>query len=111
MTTTIPTSIDDVQTLLRQYLLGRGAGALFAGRSGRRMSTRHAARRFAMWRSRAGITPAASPHSLRHAFGQELYDRTGDIALVQRALMHRSIASTLVYARAGDARLREALSA
>ena len=40
-----------------------------------------------------------------------LYERTGDIALVQKALQHRSIASTLVYARADERQLRAVLSA
>ena len=38
-----------------------------------------------------------------------LYRQTGDIALVQAALCHRSIASTLVYARVDAGRVRAAL--
>jgi site-specific recombinase XerD len=35
--------------------------------------------------------------------------RTGDITLVQAALRHRSIASTLIYARTSPDRLRAAI--
>lgn len=37
-------------------------------------------------------------HSLRHTFAVRLYERTRDIRLVQIALGHRSINSTMVYA-------------
>ncbi len=40
---------------------------------------------------------------------QNLYNRTGDILLVKQALHHRSIVSTLVYARADEGRLRAAM--
>ena len=45
----------------------------------------------------------------RALIAQDLYQRTGDILLVKTALRHRSIASTLVYARATDDRIRLAL--
>jgi hypothetical protein len=38
-----------------------------------------------------------------------LYQRTGDILLVKEALHHRSITSTLVYARADAERVRRAM--
>ena len=93
------------------YLGGRTTGPLFVGRRGRRLTTRHVQRRLAQWLKQADVERAASPHSLRHAFAQDLYQRTGDIALVQRALGHRSIESTLVYARCDDERLRRAVGA
>src|SRR5262245_4544832 len=49
--------------------------------------------------ARAGIKTAASPHWLRHGFATDLLRRTGGLSLVQAALCHRSITSTLVYAR------------
>jgi site-specific recombinase XerC len=50
-----------------------------------------------------------SPHSCRHAFALGLYERTGDVLLVQAALGHRAISSTLVYARASPERVRAAV--
>lgn len=38
-------------------------------------------------------------HSLRHTFALNLYRKTRDILLVQRALGHRNINNTLIYAR------------
>ena len=88
--------------------VARRDGPVFVGRDGSRMSTRAAQRRFSAWRGRAGVPTAVSPHGLRHTFATRLLAQTGDISLVQAALGHRSIASTLVYARVDAGRLREA---
>ncbi len=94
---------------LRRYLATRSGGPLFARRDGQPLTPRHVERRFREWLKEAGITRPASPHSLRHAFAQDLYQRTGDVLIVKAALRHRSITSTLVYARADGDRLRKAL--
>ena len=96
---------------LRAYIGDRVDGPLFPGRHGRPIGVRHVNRRLKRWLRRAGITRAASAHALRHSFARGLYGKTGDIALVQKALTHRSIVSTLVYATATDGALREALGA
>ena len=56
------------------------------------------------------MAEAPSPHSLRATFATHLYHHTGDIFLVKEALHHRSIASTLVYAKPSEERLRRALA-
>lgn len=83
-------------------------GTVFPARSGAALSPRQAQARLAGWCRRAGIR-RVSPHALRHSFAQRLLRQTGDISVVQRALTHRSIASTVVYARADDAAVRGAL--
>jgi site-specific recombinase XerD len=50
-----------------------------------------------------------SSHSLRHTFATRLYRRTGDLYLVQRALGHRQVTTTEVYARVSDESLRNAV--
>jgi integrase/recombinase XerC len=43
--------------------------------------------------------PCAKPfHSLRHSFAMRVYDKTKDIRFTQRALGHRNIQNTMVYA-------------
>ena len=59
---------------------------------------------------KAGVERPAWPLSLRHSMAQSLYNRTGDLFLVQAALHHRSIVSTMVYARPDERRLRRALA-
>ena len=94
---------------LARYLATRSIGPVFTRRDGHPLTPRHVERRFREWLRRAGITRPASPHSLRHAFAMGLYQRTGDVLLVKAALRHRSITSTLVYARADANQLRKAL--
>lgn len=91
---------------LRRYLDGRTAGLLFPG-----MGPRHANRRLKHWLREAGVEAQASPHCLRHAYASRLLTNTGDLALVQLALNHASVASTVIYARVAPERLRAALGA
>ena len=102
---------DSVVAALRNSLGRRQCGAVFLGRGDAPMTARHAERRFAQCLECASITGRWTPHSLRHTFATELYQRTDDIALVKEALGHRSIMSTLVYARAGEDQVREAVLA
>ncbi|GAB4326073.1 MAG: tyrosine recombinase XerC [Candidatus Zixiibacteriota bacterium] len=84
---------------------------LFASKSGRRLGARQIQLNFAKWCQEAGIGRGVSVHSLRHTFATRLYRKTGDLYLVQRALGHRQITTTEVYARVSDDSLRAAVSA
>jgi len=95
---------------LRGFIGGRVSGLLFEGRDQQQLSRRHAARRLAGWARKAGCQGAVHPHTLRHSFGQNLYSRCRDPFLVQAALGHRSIVSTLVYVHADGRSLREYLA-
>jgi len=99
----------DVVDLLRAHVGDRTTGALFAGVGGDRLGTRQVARRLDEWAVRAEIRKT-HPHALRHAFGQRIYNETGDLLLVARAMTHRSLSSTSVYARPSEARVREAVA-
>ena len=99
-----------ITTHLRRYFRDRHTGPLFTNRHGQRLSCRQVQRRFSEWIEKAGIERAASVHCLRHTLGTSLYRRTGDIFLVKEMLRHRSIASTLVYARTNDDQLRSMLA-
>ena len=57
----------------------------------------------------AGIEGNVLNPSPRHTFATRLYRRTGDLYLVQRALGHRHITTTEIYARVGEEQLRRAL--
>ncbi len=82
---------------------------LFRGQSGQRLGQRQIQLRFARWFAEAGIDRPVSLHSLRHTFATRLYEKTGDLYLVQRALGHRQITTTEVYARVGVESLRRAI--
>jgi len=95
---------------LREFIGERTTGPLFRARDGRRVSLRHVQRRFEEWAEKTGIISKVSVHGLRHSFANHIYQRTGDLLLTQAALRHRSICSTLVYARADEKRLRHVLN-
>jgi integrase/recombinase XerC len=82
---------------------------LFRGQSGNRLGARQIQLRFAKWFREAGIGRPISIHSLRHTFATQLYEKTGDLHLVQRALGHRQITTTEIYARVTDGALRWAI--
>ena len=70
-----------------------------------------ATKRIREWAEKAGLAGRATAHALRHTFGTRLYERTGDLLIVQRALGHRDVSSTCIYAAASTDQLRAALGA
>jgi integrase/recombinase XerC len=83
---------------------------LIRSKSGKRLGGRQIQLNFAKWLKLAGISRPFSVHSLRHTFATRLYQKTGDLYLVQRALGHRQITTTEIYARVGDDALRRAVT-
>ena len=59
----------------------------------------------------AGLNGKLATHSLRKSFAQRLYDKTGDIYLVQALLGHRNIATTQSYLGVNYADARAAVEA
>jgi site-specific recombinase XerD len=99
----------EIKDHLVGYLAERPPGLLFPSRDGGPITRRHAARRLEIWMRRAGCARTAHPHELRHTFALEVYRRSRDLLVVQAALGHRSLTSSMVYARTDDARLRQVL--
>ncbi|MCK6447898.1 MAG: tyrosine-type recombinase/integrase [Planctomycetes bacterium] len=94
--------------VIRAYLGERRTGPAFPAFHGGYLGRRQAARRLELWLERAGLRHCGA-HALRHSFAVGLYRRTGDVLIVKAALGHRSIMSTVVYARGSDDGLRLAL--
>jgi site-specific recombinase XerD len=63
------------------------------------------------WGSPKPVTGrSTSPHSCRHSFACRVLETSGgNVAVVQAALRHRSITSTMVYAKVNEASVRAAL--
>jgi len=106
-----------LRRLIRQFLKENATRGechadtpLFRGQSGRRLGQRQIQLRFARWFEEARINRPVSLHSLRHTFATRLYEKTGDLHLVQRALGHRQITTTEIYARVGEGMLRRAVA-
>lgn len=77
--------------------------------TGGRLSTRQVQRIVVYRVQEAGITKPVTAHTLRHTFATGLYNRTGDIRLVQIALRHEHVQTTEIYAHLDPQRLRRAI--
>jgi integrase/recombinase XerD len=58
---------------------------------------------------RAGISKDVHPHMLRHSFATDLYRETKNILLVQKALGHSDLSTTMIYTHIHDAELESAM--
>lgn len=58
---------------------------------------------------KAGIDKNISPHTLRHTFATDLYRETKNIRIVQKALGHSDLSTTMVYTHIVDDEMEEAL--
>lgn len=63
-------------------------------------------------KKRAGIRdPHLTPHSLRHSFGTHLADEDVDIRVIQKLMMHESLATTQIYTDVSERRKRAGILA
>jgi len=58
---------------------------------------------------RAGISKRVTPHVCRHSFASDLCRQTSKIRLVQKALGHSDLSTTMIYTHAYDEELEGAL--
>jgi len=58
---------------------------------------------------KARIGKDVHPHMLRHTFATDLYRETKNIRLVQKALGHASLGTTMIYTHIVDDELEDAL--
>ena len=108
---------NETAELLKEYLDDRAKfvdkkeTALFVSfvgkNKGHRLSVRSIELMIKKYARAAGVANAdkMTPHKLRHTCGMALLKATGNIALVQAQLAHKSITSTTVYAQADDSDL------
>lgn len=84
-------------------------GPLFRSSRGTRISKRQVQMRLAHWLAEADIEKPVTVHGLRHTFGTNLYARTHDLRLVQRALGHKQVTTTQIYTQLADDAIEEAV--
>lgn len=58
---------------------------------------------------KANITKHVHPHTLRHTFATDIYRETKNIRLVQKALGHADLSTTMIYTHIVDDELEDAL--
>ena len=79
------------------------------GNTGQPMSARQVQVRFDNWKKLAGIRKKLTIHSFRAGYATSLYETTGDIFLVARAMGHRDVSTTLRYINTNSSVLKRAV--
>lgn len=103
---------DDLRDLIGEWLERRPKSKwLFPARNGKRLDTRYLRTMVKRYAEEASLTEweKVSPHTLRHTFATDLYRETKNIRLVQKALGHSDLSTTMIYTHIVDEELEEAL--
>ena len=97
--------------ILKAWLLVRGTDSsyLFSTLKGGRMNDRYVRDFVKRYALKMNLKKDVHPHTLRHSFATDLLRSTGNIRLVQKALGHVSIATTMIYTHIVDEQLESAL--
>lgn len=105
---------EDLRDRLDQWLGRRPEtpdGWMFPTRTGRQTSPRSIRRSVKTYAERAELDDweSVSPHTLRHTFATNLLRQTGNIRLVQKALGHARLSTTMIYTHIVDDELEAAM--
>lgn len=107
---------EDVLDDLREWMDSRKATAgesdwLLPTRNGTKVATSHLRRSVKRYARAAEIEEVGrvSPHTLRHTFDTRLYRETGKIRMVQKALGHSDLSTTMIYTHVVDEELEGAM--
>jgi site-specific recombinase XerD len=84
---------------------------LLPTRKGTEVATSHLRRSVKRYARKAGIDDVdrVSPHTLRHTFATRLYRETSNIRMVQKALGHSDLSTTMIYTHVVDEELEGAM--
>lgn len=82
---------------------------LFPTLKGDKLDDRYLRQMVKRYAQRAGIEQDVHPHTLRHTFATDLYRQTKNIRLVQKALGHADLSTTMIYTHIVDDELEDAL--
>lgn len=80
---------------------------LFESNREGRLSERSLQKMFALGKEEAGITGAASCHSLRHSFATHLLENGTDIRYIQELLGHKKLETTQIYTKVTANKLKD----
>ena len=74
-----------------------------------KMDTSNTRKMIKKYAKKADINKKISPHTLRHTFATDLYRDSKNIRLVQKALGHSNLSTTMIYTHIVDDELEQAL--
>ena len=88
---------------LRDEIKGTALFPVITGpREGMPMSSCEVRQQFRETRDRAGLKIRGNPHSLRHGFAVGVKSEINDLLVLQRALGHQDLSTTVIYLRSID---------
>ena len=93
----------------RNEIMGNCTGALFITKNKTRMSRDAVSDMLKSAAKEANINKPITPHKMRSTCAMNLYLKKKDIYLVQEQLGHKNIKNTMIYARATEDQLRDAV--
>ena len=82
---------------------------VFTTLAGSQVSPRYVQQMVKRLAGKALISKDITPHTLRHTFATDLYRNTKNIRLVQKALGHSDLSTTMIYTHIVDDEMEEAL--
>lgn len=100
---------NDLEVLMRWKEIKPNSPLLFSTLKGNAINDRYLRAMVKRRAKIAGITKNVHPHLLRHTFATDLLRSTKNIRLVQKALGHASLSSTMIYTHIYDEELESAL--
>ena len=103
---------DDLRDFIGLWLARRPTSEwLFPTRDGGQLDTRYLRTMVKHYAVKAGVSEAerVTPHILRHTFATDLLRETKNIRLVQKALGHSDVSTTMIYTHVFDEELEQAL--
>jgi len=83
---------------------------LFVSKQRKRISSRQVENIIKQLKRDSEIDVDMTPHTLRHSFATRVYNKTGNLKIVQTLLGHSSIKTTEVYLHVGREDLQKAVS-
>ncbi len=101
-------TLNNIEKYLDQY---QPLAYLFESyRAGEKLAARSVQKVVAEAVGLAGVNPAASAHSLRHSFATHLLESGTDIRYIQELLGHARLATTQIYTKVANHKIREIIS-
>lgn len=82
---------------------------VFTTSSKKKLDDRNIRRMVGEYSEKSGITKNVSPHTFRHTFASDLLRSTKNIRLVQKALAHEDLSTTMIYTHIVDDEFENAL--
>jgi site-specific recombinase XerD len=82
---------------------------LFPWKNHKKLPPREAQRMMQQLREKVGLTPKATPHTLRHSFASELVRNGATLPTVKSLLGHQRLSSTQIYTHTTDQERRAAV--